>query len=233
VGGDLDGTSWVLTSYDREGELTDVAEGDRVTAAFRAEQVSGNAGCNQYAAPFATSGMSVTTGPGITTLMACPEPLMELEAAYLADLARAATYTETPGQLTIYGSGGERILIFRVDPAVPITAGTFQATSLNNGMGGVESVPDGVDLTARFAMDGTVSGLAGCNTFRGPYAISEHTVTIGPLATTRKACADAVMSIEQIYLADLQAAVTMELRATHLQFRDRTGATQVVFIRRS
>lgn len=57
--------------------------------------------------------------------------------------------------------------------------------------------------------DATISGFAGCNTFKGPYMFhgtGAQTVTVGPLRTTRKACAAPVMTLENAILRDVGTA---------------------------
>jgi len=67
----------------------------------------------------------------------------------------------------------------------------------------------GSEITALFA-NGQVSGSAGCNTYQGTYrstrAAGRNTVEIGPLATTRMMCDEALMDQEGLYLAALEAA---------------------------
>jgi heat shock protein HslJ len=67
----------------------------------------------------------------------------------------------------------------------------------------------GSEITALFA-DGQVSGSAGCNTYQGQYrstrAIGRNTIEIGPLATTRMMCDQALMDQEGLYLAAVEAA---------------------------
>ena len=51
-----------------------------------------------------------------------------------------------------------------------------------------------------------MTGSAGCNTFTGSVAIDGSTLEVGPLATTRMACADpAVGEQETAFLQALQA----------------------------
>jgi heat shock protein HslJ len=71
---------------------------------------------------------------------------------------------------------------------------------------GDEAVPAGITATLSF-LDGTASGSSGCNTFSGAYATDgPSNISIGPLASTRKACIEAVMAFEQSYLSALDGA---------------------------
>ena len=65
--------------------------------------------------------------------------------------------------------------------------------------------------TIAFSGDGTVSGFGGCNDFNGTYTVDGSKLTFGPLASTKKACPDAVNTIEQAYLTALQATQTYEI----------------------
>jgi heat shock protein HslJ len=67
---------------------------------------------------------------------------------------------------------------------------------------GDEPVPAGAPITLSFAA-GTVSGSAGCNTYRGPYTLDGSSLLVGLLTTTRKACPDPVMAVETMYLTTL------------------------------
>ncbi|MFI5225623.1 MAG: META domain-containing protein [Candidatus Limnocylindrales bacterium] len=232
-GGTLDGTDWQLRSFPVGGTLTAVPAAVTVTAAFTGARVAGSSGCNQYTAAYTTNGATITISPAAGTMMACPDPQMEVETTYLAALAQAATFTATATDLTMYAADGSTLLKYASTPVVPITTGTWHATAVNNGTGGVVSVPAGVDLTATFGSDGTVTGFSGCNTFSGPYTLTGDTISIGPLATTRKACAADAMALETQYLAALQASKAAELAPTTLGLRDAGGATQAQFVRRT
>ncbi len=51
-----------------------------------------------------------------------------------------------------------------------------------------------------FAENARVSGTGGCNRFSGRYELLENKIRLGPLATTRMACTDAVSKQEQTVL---------------------------------
>jgi len=65
-------------------------------------------------------------------------------------------------------------------------------------------VEQGLKVSLEFSIENQVSGFAGCNNFTGTYeASSDGSLSIGPLATTRMACSQA-MDIENAYLSALQ-----------------------------
>lgn len=54
-----------------------------------------------------------------------------------------------------------------------------------------------------FGEDGQVSGSSSCNRFTGSYETTGNALKIGPLATTRRACIDALGEQEQRFLASI------------------------------
>ena len=63
--------------------------------------------------------------------------------------------------------------------------------------------------TIVFGSDGSISGSTGCNTYSGTFTVSGSQLTVGPLATTRKACTDeAVSAQESAFTAALGSATT-------------------------
>jgi heat shock protein HslJ len=92
-------------------------------------------------------------------------------------------------------------------------------------------LPD-TQLAAMFGDDGNVSGDTGCNTCRGPYTISDSTISFGALISTRRAClSDAARVPEQAFLAALSASTGVQLVGDRLTLRDAAGATQVLMVR--
>jgi putative lipoprotein len=71
--------------------------------------------------------------------------------------------------------------------------------------------------------DGTFSGNAGCNTFHGTYTSGDGTVRIGPLATTRRACSEPLMTQESEFLAALASAVTWSIDGNVLDVHREDG----------
>jgi putative lipoprotein len=84
---------------------------------------------------------------------------------------------------------------------------------------------EGVNVYVTFE-NGKVSGSAGCNTFNGSYTSDASTVQIGPLSTTRKACAEpaGIMDQENEFLKLMQAAATYSTANGMLTLNDANGA---------
>jgi len=77
-------------------------------------------------------------------------------------------------------------------------------------------------LTLSF-VDGKVSGSAGCNSFHGTYATEGSRLQLGPLATTRRACEEPLMTQEQEFLAALASAVSWSIDGNVLDMHRADG----------
>ena len=77
-------------------------------------------------------------------------------------------------------------------------------------------VLDRANATLAFPEAGQALGSGSCNNFRGAVTIQGETITFGPLATTRKACAEAVMNQESRYLAALGEAKRFQVEEPFL-----------------
>jgi len=99
---DLPATSWTLVGIGGSEPAGDA----KPTIAFAPTggTVSGNAGCNTFNGAVTIDGSTITFGPLATTRMACPEPQMAVESAYLAGLAGARTWRMDGGQLVLEGA---------------------------------------------------------------------------------------------------------------------------------
>jgi heat shock protein HslJ len=93
-----------------------------------------------------------------------------------------------------------------------------------DGLGATGAV-DPLKLPLTFATDGTLRGVAGCNRVNGTFTLEGDTLKIGRLATTRRACAKAVMAQERRYLDTLRRAAGWKIESEHLILTDANGAT--------
>ena len=74
-----------------------------------------------------------------------------------------------------------------------------------------------------FGEDGQVSGSASCNRFTGSYESAGGGLSIGPLATTRMACIDALGEQEQRFLAAISQVSQWSIENGLLLLSDETG----------
>jgi heat shock protein HslJ len=228
---ELGGTSWNLESYaGADGEpVAGLASGEMGTLTFATDgSYAGSTGCNRIAGTYTQDGSSLTLASGPMTLRACEGPVAAQEAAIVAALPLVASFTAGTS-LVLLDADGNTLLTYA--PGMSSLAGTsWQATGINNGKEAVVSEAGTEQVTATFGADGTISGSGGCNTYSGPYTTSgTDQITIGAVASTKMACPEPAMQIEQMYFAALGTVATYQIDGTTLTLRDADGATQASF----
>ena len=87
----LEGKEWVLRKLDADDGTPTAGQ---ATLIFESGKVSGSTGCNWYQGSVSEgeSATSLVIGPLATTRMACPEPLMAQEHAFLERLGQAELF---------------------------------------------------------------------------------------------------------------------------------------------
>ena len=97
-----------------------------------------------------------------------------------------------------------------VDPDKPLEGTTWVVNAIVANEA-VTSIPEGVVASLVFE-GGNVNVSAGCNTGSGPAAVTETTITFGPIATTRMACEEPAMNVEAQVLQVLQGEANYEIK---------------------
>jgi len=199
----LEGTTWRLTNLPGHqlAELTALPR--RVTLRLAESHVTGFSGCNLLTGMYTTKGTSVTMKLA-GTLMACPEPGLSIERSFVEALKGPLSYAVKADRLTLTAASGA-VLEFDREPTMTLEGHTWNVTDFNNGRQAVVSLLADTRITLSFEK-GAVSGSAGCNTFHATASVKGNRITIGPPATTRKACAEPVMAQERAFLSALKSA---------------------------
>ena len=199
----FEGTTWRL---DPPGGAAGDAQGARaapLTVRFAEGRASGFSGCNRFTGGYTRDGDTLTVGRLAGTMMACPEPRMATEKAFLDGLSGTHRVAIAGDRLTLTPASGTP-LAFQAEPPPTLEGVTWKVTGFNNGRQAVVSTVTGTTITLTFE-DGMVRGSAGCNTFRAPYTSDGNRLSIGAAATTRKLCpAEGVMDQERQFLAALK-----------------------------
>jgi putative lipoprotein len=99
----LEGTEWTLVSG------VDAPEDAVPTLTLEEGNASGFGGCNRFRGGYELDGDSITLGPLASTMMACEEPKMATESAFLPALEAADSWAVDGGELVL-SSGGEETL---------------------------------------------------------------------------------------------------------------------------
>ena len=100
---DLAGSSWRAKTVAGEPVPEDIAVTLEFTAADR---IAGRAGCNRYMGPIGVVDGRLRVGPLAGTRMACPEPQMALERAFLVVLDGASALRRDNSALLIESADG-------------------------------------------------------------------------------------------------------------------------------
>jgi heat shock protein HslJ len=225
-----DGVVWVLDADSVALLEPEAPPTANVTIVFDGGDLSGNAGCNTYGGTYQADGSDLTIHVGAMTEMACEEPLMALEAAFLAALGDVTTFHETVDGLTL--TGGATTLTFATEPPaepLPLTGTTWVLTSIATG-DAVSSTVAGTEVSLDLADDGQASGTAGCNRFSGGYEVDGTSLGFGPLAATKMFCdEEGVMEQEQSVFAALEASRSFTIDGSTLTLADESGAMLLTF----
>ncbi len=105
----LNDTNWLLVSLNGQPAIPDT----QVTINFEAGQINGSDGCNSYGTSYKVNGSKFSVNQNIaTTMMACPEPIMEQATAYITALTQVATYKVDNQQLTLLDASGKTLATF-------------------------------------------------------------------------------------------------------------------------
>ena len=201
----LEGPTWRLTSPGVPAGDGKDPKAAPVRVRFADGRASGFSGCNQFTGSFTREGDTLTVGGLAGTMMACPEPRMAAEKAFLDGLSGAHRVAIAGDRLTLTPASGPA-LAFQAEPEPTLEGATWKVTGFNNGRQAVVGTVTGTTLTLTFE-NGIVRGSSGCNTFRAPYTSKGNRLSIGAAATTRKLCAaEGVMEQERQFLAALKTA---------------------------
>lgn len=103
----LEGTHWTLIAFGTEDMVPFSPTDQTVDAQFVDGRMAGRSGCNSYSADYTVVDGKLQLGQAISTLMACQEPAMEVERAFMAALASASTFAIDGNLLTIVYAAGQ------------------------------------------------------------------------------------------------------------------------------
>lgn len=163
----LDG-AWELTGGMIDGVAIELVDGHRVTLVIEGSTVGGVAACNHYGGELVTDGDAVRIDAFGMTEMACAEPAMALEAAYIDALLRVEAITRSGDELVARAEGVE--LAFALRPPPP-TADLVETRWILESLvsGEVVASPMGEPANLELRADGTFSGSTGCRSFSGEW----------------------------------------------------------------
>jgi heat shock protein HslJ len=231
--GEFLGTGWELLYMGTPEDNRPVLDGTRPTLFILLGNYAGNGGCNFYIGGYTAGQLGLQLNQPAVTLRQCdqPEGVMDQESSFIGALANT-TETRTDGEnLVLYTVGEQPLLTFApLEAEAASPDGT--AWSLAFMIAGDEALPvlEETEITAQFA-DGQISGSAGCNDYNGSATIEGDSLTIGPLMSTQKMCADreGVDDQESDYLSALASVASYQQLDDMLLLLDENGDPLLVF----
>lgn len=88
---------------------------------------------------------------------------------------------------------------------------------------GSEELPVDSGMFVQFAVDGSIKGNGGCNSFFGSLQKKDDGIVVGELGSSRMACPGNIMDREVAFMQALQNAVVFETGDNRLQLIDDAG----------
>lgn len=207
----LDGRTFLSTASTGHS----LVPGSQVRLSFQGDTLGINAGCNSMGGVYQVVDGRVVTGQMSTTEMACAEPLMAQDQ-WISAFVSGAGVTLDGDTLTLAKDGVTLTLVDRevVDPDRPLLGTRWIVDGVVSG-DTVSSLPVGVVAALTFS-DGSVDVESGCNRGSGGVEVLDATMSFGPIAMTKMACAEPAMSVEAAVTAVLSGEVAYHIEADTL-----------------
>lgn len=191
--------------------------------------LSGSDGCNSFSTSYTITDTTMTIDPAMaSTMMACDEAVMAQASSFTQTLLATTSYQLGDGVLVLLQDGTAGITLSGQSNSLSKTS--WNITSFNNGNQAVVGIVADTTPSITFGDDGTVSGSTGCNNFSGEYSLNGSTITISPLATTKRACIEpeGISEQEQGILSALESATTWSIQGSNLSLRTAEDALAIV-----
>ena len=204
---------------------------ERVTLRFEDGRLRGFSGCNQLVGSYGVDGDRLTLTALAGTMMACPQPAMEVETKFKDAFTGTLRFSVADGRLALVAEPEtDPVLVFEAAPPPRLEGLAWEVTGFNNGRHAVVSPLIGTTLTVSF-QNGSVVGHAGCNNFRARYTRDGNRLAVGPAAATRKVCdGEGVMEQEREFLAAIESATIWAIERDMLDLH-RADGERVLFAR--
>jgi heat shock protein HslJ len=229
-GPSIAGITWILELASAEALIDEVVPPEaRATIRFEPDgTVGGSSGCNMFGGTYTVGDEgALSIEPGAMTEMACEDPLMRLEAGYVAALAAVDSSELVDEGEGLVLAGAETPLAYTAERPVALEGTRWQVNGIAIGGDAVSSTIAGTE--ADITLDaGALTGTAGCNRLTGSYSVdggaSEGSISFSDIATTRKLCEPDVMEQERQILAALEAAASYSIEGSTMSLSDDGGS---------
>jgi heat shock protein HslJ len=226
----LAGTAWEAESFGGPDDTLPVLPDTRLTVNYLIERYAGSGGCNWYLGVYSTDGSSLRMQTPATTRLICESAeIMQQEGLFMNSLLDVTEYRMEGDKLVAYTVEDQRLLTLVPAQPTPFEGTTWDLKFIYNGKEWQPVIP-GSTVTAQFEGD-QISGSAGCNNYHATATREGETLTIGDVASTRKACADpeGVMDQETTVLSMLPSVTGYQAAGYALALLDADGQAILMF----
>jgi heat shock protein HslJ len=189
--------------------------------------VGGVAMCNNYNGGYTVEEDKLAVSELSSTMIRCPETVMQAEATYLEVLGAAQTY-QVFGETLIITS--EKGMLTYVANRAPLEGTNWRLTAMGP-VASPQAPVAGADFTAQFMRQpgvpsGLIVGGTGCNDYNAVYAASLTEIKVNtPSRTNSTACAAGLPAQEMQYYQALNAASSYRILGNTLQIFYGDGQT--------
>lgn len=218
-GDGLAGT-WRLTGGTGPDGPIQILPDHRITLVVEGTDAGGRAACNLYGGTLTVNGGGLRISALSMTEMACDEPAMSAEAAYLAAIGAVAAWERQGDRLTL--TGPEVELSYELQPPVPdeeIVGTTWVLDSLIQG-DAVSSVQG--EALLMLTADGAFMGMTGCRELSGRYVISGDEIDFVDLAAVGE-CGAELQQQDAFVIDVLEGGFSASVDGASLTLTDNAG----------
>jgi heat shock protein HslJ len=223
---DLQGRTFLSTAVTENGQPKQLVVGTRIRLSFGEEgrRIGVNAGCNHMGGDARIEDGRLIAGDMAMTAMGCDGGRSEQDAWLATFLSDRPTIRSSGTELVLANNTTEIRFLDRTvaDPDRPLIATRWTVESIID-RDTASSIPQGATAQLLFGADGTFTGNTGCNQMGGTAAITNAALRFSGVFTTKMACEDGRMRLEQAVLEVLRDDVSYEIEADQLRLRHSSG----------
>jgi heat shock protein HslJ len=223
---DLRGRTFLSTGVTENGQAKPLVAGTRIRLSFGEEgrRIGANAGCNHIGGDARVEDGRLVAGDMAMTAMGCAGGRSEQDDWLVKFLTGTPTVRISGAELVLANNTTEIRLLDRTvaDPDRPLIGTRWVVESIID-RDTASSIPQAAVAHLLLNADGTFTGNTGCNHMGGGAVVAAPTIRFADVFTTKMACEEGRMRLEQTVLGVLHGTVNYEIEADLLRLRDTSG----------
>jgi len=193
------------------------------TLVFTDDTASGSTGCNLFESVYAIGGDAIVFGDLALTGSDCDSEYADQDSTMVRALRATSHFVRSEDRLELIDAEGTTRLQFRPAGELPLAGITWRLVWYRGGT----SPLHGTEISLAFDPEGTLTGIAGCNTYSADYRVDDDLLRTGAIAQTEQECTEpeGVMQQESDYLDALRRTHSFATTLTRLDLFDPDGTT--------